>query len=329
VLALIFSSAAASGGTPQIQFETNFYDFGTITAEETVSGVFNFKNTGDGVLKLDPPEASCDCTVAQLKDDSIAPGENGQLFFTVKLERALKGQRQIHVHSNDPKSPVTHLTLQLDYTPLYELSAKTVWVDLPPGQEAAQKSFTVARTDDKPLDIVKFTTSQPWIVAAFDPSFKPGDASAKVNVVVRRPATPPAPINAMIQMWRSNQTARPVQSVSVMGEILGELSASPSRLYWVIPDFGKDKAAYPAEALTRNVELTSVLGKSVELKNARSSIRGLDVKIVPKGAGKFEIVLKFDELPEAFTNGNVTVETSLASLPKLEVPLTIAVPSSK
>jgi hypothetical protein len=251
------------------------------------------------------------------------------LFFTVKLERALKGQRQIHVRSNDPKSPLTHLTLQLDYTPLYELSAKTVRMDLPPGQDTAQNSFTIARADGKPLDIARFTTSQPWITAAFDSSFKPGDASGKVNVIVRRPATPPAPINTMIQMWRSNQTARPVQSVALTGEILGELSASPSRLYWVIPDFGKDKAAYPAEALTKNVELTSVLGKPVEFKNARSSIGGLDVKVVPNGTGKFVLVLKFDELPEAFTNGNVTVETSLASLPRLEVPLTIAVPSSK
>jgi hypothetical protein len=67
----------------------------------------------------------------------------------------------------------------------------------------------------------------------------------------------------------------------------------------------------------------------VELKNARSSISGLEVKVVPKGTGKFDLVLKFAELPETFTNGSVTVETSLASLPKLEVPLTIAVPNSK
>jgi hypothetical protein len=31
-------------------------------------------------------------------------------------------------------------------------------------------------------------------------------------------------------------------------------------------------------------------------------------------------------LPLAFTNSKVTVETSLASIPKLEVPITISVP---
>ena len=111
-------------------------------------------------------------------------------------------------------------------------------------------------------------------------------------------------------------------------EILGELAAAPSRLDWVIPDFGTNKTAYPAEALTRKVELTSVLGHAVELKNATSDIKGLSVQIVARTAGKkFDLVLTFDELPLVFSKGKVTVETSLASLPKVEVPLTISVPS--
>jgi len=31
-------------------------------------------------------------------------------------------------------------------------------------------------------------------------------------------------------------------------------------------------------------------------------------------------------LPTEFSNGKVTIETSLASLPKIEVPMTVAVP---
>jgi hypothetical protein len=131
-----------------------------------------------------------------------------------------------------------------------------------------------------------------------------------------------------VQMWNSDQTARPVQSMPVSGEVLGEVSAMPARLYWVIPDFGKDKSAYPAEALTRKVELVSVLGHEVELKKATSNIKGMSVQIVPKEARKtFDLILKFDDLPTAFANGKVTVETSLASLPKLEVPVTVSVPA--
>ena len=51
------------------------------------------------------------------------------------------------------------------------------------------------------------------------------------------------------------------------------LPAVPAQLYWVIPDFGKEKSGYPAGVLTKKIELTSVLGHEVELKNAASTMR--------------------------------------------------------
>jgi len=131
-------------------------------------------------------------------------------------------------------------------------------------------------------------------------------------------------------MWARTQPDRPVQTISVTVRILGELAVAPSQLYWVIPDFGKDKASYPPSTLTKKIELSSVLGREVELKNAGSNIEGMRVQIVPKQPGKtFDLVLKFDDVPKNFASGKVTVETSLASLPKVEVPLTVAVPDNK
>jgi hypothetical protein len=314
-----------SKGIPRIQFETNFFDFGKITAVETLSGTFTFKNVGDAVLKIDPPQASCECTEPKVFPDALAPGESGEVRFTIKLDRPLNGQRMIMVHSNDPKTPNVALTLQLDYTPLYEFSPKTLLVVLPAGKDALQSHVTVSRKDGKPLGVDRITASQDWITALFDSSSKPEDSSAQINVIVHRPSGPPGPINATIQLWGS-QTPRALQSLPVTGEILGELSASPRSLYWVIPDFGKDKSAYPEEALTRKIEFKSVLGREVELKKVTSTIKGLSMNVVPKVPGKvFDLILRFDELPAEFSNGKVTIETSLASLPKIEVPMTVAV----
>jgi hypothetical protein len=313
-------------GAPQIQFETNFFDFGKITATETLAGTFKFKNVGDSVLKLDPPLASCECTEPKAIPDTVAPGESGEIRFTIKLDRPLNGQRMIMVHSNDPRTPNVPLTLQLDYTPLYEFSPKNLVIILPAGKDELQSHVQVIRRDGRPLGIDRITASQAWIKAAFDTSAKPEDSSAQINVVAHRPSGPPAPINATIQLWGS-QSVQALQSLPVTGEILGELSANPRSLYWVIPDFGTDKSAYPEEALTRKIELKSVLGHEVELKKVTSTIKGLSTKIVSKVPGKsFDLILKFDELPKEFANGNVTIETSLASLPKIEVPMTIAVP---
>ena len=52
----------------------------------------------------------------------------------------------------------------------------------------------------------------------------------------------------------------------------------------------------------------------------------MSTQVVSKDSGKaYDLILKFDKLPHQFTTGNVTVETSSPSLPKLEVPVTVAV----
>lgn len=316
-------------GVPKIQFTTNFFDFGKVTATETMSGEFTFKNIGDGVLKVDPPQASCDCTEPVVRPDTIAPGETGKILYTIKLERALNGQRTIRVHSNDPETPFVTLTMQMDYTPLYEMNPKALIAKLPPGKDEIQQHFTVTRMDGKPLRIDRFKTSKDWITASFGPSFKPEDSSAQVNVTVHRPSGPPGLINAKVELWGNDQNNHPLQTMSLTGEIYGEFAASPSRLYWVIPDLGKDKSAYPAEALTKKIQLVSVLGHEVEVKSATCDVKEMNVQVVPKEPRKtYDLVLKFNELPQVFTNAKVTIETSLASLPKIEVPLTISVPGS-
>jgi hypothetical protein len=311
---------------PRIQFETNLFDFGKITGVETMSGTFKFKNVGDAVLKLDPPQASCECTEPKVTPNVVPPGQSGEVSFTIKLDRPLSGQRMIMVHSNDPKTPNVPLTIQLDYTPLYEFNPKALAIILPAGKSDVQSQVVVSRKDGKPLGIDRVTSSQEWIMPVLDPSAKPEQSSARINVTVHRPSGPPAPINATIQLW-SSQVSQPLQSLPVTGEVLGELAANPRSLYWVIPDFGKNRSAYPDEALTRKIELKSVLGHEVELKKITSTVKGLSTKVVPKVPGKaFDLILKFDELPTEFANGKVVIETSLASLPKIEVPMTVAVP---
>jgi hypothetical protein len=317
---------APAKNAPRIEFETNLFDFGKITAVETLSGTFKFKNVGDAVLKVDPPQASCECTEPKVTPNVLAPGESGEVSFTIKLDRPLNGQRMIMVHSNDPKTPNVHLTLQLDYTPLYEFSPKRLTMMLPPGKDEVQSQIVVGRKDGKPLGVDRISASREWITATFEPASSPLESSARINVTVHRPSGSPGPIDAAIQLW-SSQVPQPLQSLPVTGEVLGELAANPRSLYWVIPDLGKDKSAYPDEALTRKIELKSVLGREIELKKITSTIKGLNTKVVPKVPGRtFELILKFEELPKEFANGKVTIETSLASLPEIEVPMTVAVP---
>ncbi len=316
-----------SNGTPVIQFETNFCDLGKLTAPGKVSGVFKFKNTGTALLEIAQPDTSCGCTVAEVSPNKLAPGRSGEIIYTVNLDHVMgRVQKQIMVHSNDPKTPEVDLTVQLDYTPLYELSPMVLRIVLPANKDEAHATFTIVRNDGQPLALEKLVPSQKWLSAALDPSVSPQAGSAQVDVAVHRPPHPPMTMIANVQLWAGNQADRPIQTMFLSCDVQGELSATPSQIYWVIPNFGVSITNYPAQSLTRTVELKSILDKPVTIQTVRSSIRGMSASVTPSEAGKlFTLMLKFAELPQQFTSGDVTIDTSSPLLPELRVPVIVSV----
>jgi hypothetical protein len=174
--------AAQAEGTPKIQFDQTVYDFGKTSQVATVSGVFKFKNTGDGILKLEPPKPSCGCTVAELKPNTLQPGETGELPFTLHLGQ-VKAQydKRIAVKSNDPQTPEVSLTIKVDYTPLYDINPMTLAPNLAFGVNDTDQFTTITRTDGKPLRIVRLDASKPWITAKVEPGAKADDVTARTN----------------------------------------------------------------------------------------------------------------------------------------------------
>ncbi len=330
---------AAVHGAPVIEFEAVKFDFGKITSAKPMSGVFKFKNTGDAVLNITEVMPSCDCTVAKANPTNVAPGASGEIVYTIKMDHEIKGQRHVDVHSNDPQKEDVQLNVDFDYTPLYQALPVALQISLPAGKDAGLGTFIVSRADGKALAFDKMTASEPWISVENDPTFEPPagtgfdvslepvKSSARYIVKVHRPSLPPGLINATVDMWNSNLTKLAVCTVKVAGEIEGEFTAKPARFYWPLADHGKDIKDFPPETLIRHVELKSMLGKPVEIKRVSTDIKGLSVKAVPKEAGvTFDLQLKLEELPATTVQGKITVETSLASVPIIEVPVTIAPP---
>lgn len=308
--------------SPKIQFETNFFDFGHLVGVEAVSGSFKFKNVGDEVLKLDKPHPSCGCTDAKTTSDTLKPGESGVLSYRIVLDHPMpRNQKAITIVSNDPKDQQVTVKIQLEYDPLYAISDKSIRVTVPVAKESATESLTISRPDNQPLGIDRIVASHDWISAAVDQN------AGLLNVTVKRGTQVPPHFTGTIKLYDSKLSSdTPVRTIQVIGEIEGELAATPRGVYWVFADQGDDLKSYPATALSKIVQLKSVLGHDVEIKNAKCTIKGTSVQVVPKEPGKsFELVLKLDEVPHKFVTGKVTLETSLASLPELELPVTISV----
>jgi hypothetical protein len=315
---------AQSAEAPKIQFEQTVYNFGKTSVVETVSGTFKFKNTGNAVLKLEAPKPSCGCTVASFKSDTLEPGETGELAFTVTLgtTRATM-EKHIAVKSNDPQTPEVSLSIQVDYTPLYELNPPTLAPSLAFGASQTEQTATLTRTDGKPLSGLKFAPSKAWITARVEPSAAADETTARIHIEIQRDGSP-RHFNESIQVYTAAQTNIPISTIYLYGEVMGEISANPESLYWSVTD-PLPKATDRPEALVRRlVTITSANGKPFELKNPQSTIPGIHVELVKKEAGKsYDLVAKLDELPSQTVAGNLSFDTSVASQSRMEVPVIV------
>ena len=318
--------AAQAEGTPRIQFDRLVFDFGKTSQVATVSGVFKFKNAGDGILKIEPPKPSCGCTVAVLRPDTLKPGETGELPFTLHLGQVrAQFDKRIAVKSNDPQSPVLSLSIKADYTPLYEVHPLTLAPRLEFGVDDAAQFTTLVRTDGKPLHLAKLVASKPWITATVDPAVQVDETTARIRVVIQR-AGSPRHFNEYVHLYADEQPNTPVASVYVYGQVMGEVSLSPEALYWSITGPAKTPADRPEAMILRRVTIRSANGKPFELKNPQSTIKGIRLEVVAREAGKaYELVARLEEVPASTVSGNVSFETSVAAQSRIEVPVMVNV----
>src|SRR6185295_2693450 len=263
---------------------------------------------------------------AELKTDTLQPGESGELPFTFNLGLVRSTlEKHIAVRSNDPKTPEVSLTIKADYTPLYELNPMTLSPNLAFGTNNTAQFTTIARTDGKPLGALRLDTSRPWITATVEPGTKPGETTARIRVAIRRDG-PPRSFNEYVHVYSTDQTNTPVSSIYLYGHMMGEVSLSPEALYWSITDGANAPAAGAEAMITRRVTIRSANGKAFELKNPQSTLKGIKLELVPKEAGKvYELVATLDDVPEQTISGNVSFETSVAAQARIEVPLIVNV----
>ena len=62
---------------PEISFEEETHDFGTIPDDTKVSHRFEFTNTGEEPLVIQEVEAGCGCTAPSYSDEPVQSGESG------------------------------------------------------------------------------------------------------------------------------------------------------------------------------------------------------------------------------------------------------------
>ena len=323
---LVWGQALPPATGPKIEFESKVFDFGKTSQVESISGVFKFKNVGTEVLKITGTKPTCGCTIPALKKDTLQPGETSEVSFTLNLGKTKAHiEKQIKVTSNDTSASEVALTIKGDFTPLYDTTPTTLAPTIALGGKSTNLFVTLARTDGKPLRIARIDGSKPWIKAKVDPSAKQDDTSAKILVDVESDGVPRR-FNEYVQIYAGDTTNSPVSTIYVYGRMLGEVVLSPEALYWSITDVAKVKTDMPEAQITRRLNVTSSSGKEFTITNVTSSVPGVNVEVIPKDGGKaYEIVAKLKDINEKTLSGSLSFQTSVASQPKVDVPIQIYV----
>lgn len=176
--ALLISLIMVSGAiaAPRAVVADPVFDFGSIFHGTKVDHVFVLKNTGDSPLDVGKVSTSCGCTVVDVSDRNIKPGNNAEIRATFNSTNFSGSvSKQIMVQTNDPKTPV--YTLVMKGTVVEEIEASPKQLNL--GEINAGKTKTVSIViENKGKTEVKLTSinsTLPQVSANIDKiKLKPG-----------------------------------------------------------------------------------------------------------------------------------------------------------
>lgn len=114
-LSLVIASCAPTAG--QIELSETKSDWGTVSNRAVASRDYEVRNTGTGPLEITGVSTSCGCTMAQVSESRLAPGETAVLKVTYdpQVHNGATGDflRMVYVRSDDPDTPEAALSIWL------------------------------------------------------------------------------------------------------------------------------------------------------------------------------------------------------------------------
>lgn len=105
LLALSLNTAVADTAGPKMSLPEPNFDLGEVFEDQSLSHVFEVKNTGDAPLVIKDIDPDCACSIMEF-DRNIPPGGSGKINFTIKPYSVIhKFCKKADIFSNDPTNP--------------------------------------------------------------------------------------------------------------------------------------------------------------------------------------------------------------------------------
>ncbi|MEA1996796.1 MAG: DUF1573 domain-containing protein [Gemmatimonadota bacterium] len=160
-ISLLPALLPAAAGTPRIHIEGGpVHDFGGIYRGENAEHLFIIRNQGEDTLHINKVRSTCGCTVALLTEKDVAPGEAAELKTTF-ISGRYKGKirKNVFVYSDDPRTPITKLSIQVEVLVDLEVSPTQIYFSGLKAGDRLERNITLKNTSAAPISIKEIAST--------------------------------------------------------------------------------------------------------------------------------------------------------------------------
>ncbi len=301
-------------GEPQIEFDSESYNFGTVPQMGEYESVFKVRNSGTADLIIERVLSTCGCTATLLSDEIIEPGGEGEIKVTFKSGMYSRSIRKtITVQSNDPEEPRKKLYVKATVVPRLILKPRLLNFRKVNRKEGATKSIIVKPSENEDVSSisVKFVGAQNFSAKLERVSVVENEYRVNVSVRKNRPI---GRVSEVMQFYINKET-KPCARLRVSAAIVGDITLSPNRLVFKTK-LGSDDTIKP-------ITLTSTASEPLRILSIESDVPGLEVETSPVEKGK-SVTIVGRLAPAAqpgSMKGTITIRTNNAYQSEMTIPV--------
>lgn len=298
LLLLALGGLVAAAEPPRIEFDQTYIDLGSFKIGATREFSFHIHNGGGSPLDITDIKATCGCTVTQLTEKQIPPGEGADLrvTYTAPNQREI-AFKYLFVHSNDPDNPKVKLTVRAEVVTDLEWSPHAVKLDWPV-KEGYTGEIRLTALGEKPLKIKEVKSDQGVVV----PQAGPSEGRETTISFTMAPAAEFRKSDAIT--IRSSSEDFPQITVPVYFRRESQLVIQPQHLFF--------QKRVSEENPWRHLRISRRDGEKLVIQSVSSTISYIQPEIVENNAQTCVIKVAFvGPMPPGRYDSNLTIVTEL------------------
>jgi hypothetical protein len=305
----------ASATGPVLEASSFEYDFGEADSSTSVKHDFVIRNAGTEPLILGKPTTTCGCTVANLGDSTLEPGEETRISATMSLVgRQGLTAKSIHVTSNDPKHNPAQFTIKGIAVAPIMMEPKMISFGTIEDDDTHYASMTLKATkEDIHFDIVEVDHNMPGFKVEVEPIVPRKEF--KITLFNPEPLEPRSYYGRF--SIRTDNPAHTNLAFTASATVVGELKIQPEKMTLLA-------STEPGKKTDIAFRVDPGRTKEFELLDVVPPLEGVEVEIVPLGQRNSYLV-KLKGLPQDMSlHGKAAIiKTNLPDRPEIEVPFEI------